>query len=400
MSEKLVIVIHANTPAQPAYVLLDQQRQITKLVLQCDGSELAQAANGREVIVIVPAEDVLLASVTLPKMNRARLLQAIPFALEEQIIEDVDTLHFAAGDFRPNEPVPVLVAARTKMNDWMALLQSWHVTADNMIPAIFALPVIPQEWYVLANHTVVVRTGVSSGFACDKQNLAELLNMSLEGLALPPQIIRVENDSAEPLALSLPVTIEQQQITAEKHLEIIAFGAVQHAPVDLLQGDYASKKSRHLPKLTMMLKIIVYLAAAWLSLLFLYPVVSFGILDRSAADLDSQAAVIYKKYFPNAPNLAVARDRMQQKLNKLSSGVSENHLLTLMASIGKGLTQSSGVQLKRMDYQNNVMTLEIAANNSKAFSIFTDALSQQGLRVTQQNANLNGARVSATLQIE
>lgn len=400
MSEKLVIVINAHTPAQPAYVVLDQQRQVTKLVLQCDGSELGQVAHGREVIVIVPAEDVLLASVTLPKMNRSRLLQAIPFALEEQIIEDVDTLHFAAGDYRPNEPVPVLVVARTKMNDWMSLLRSWQVTADIMIPATFALPVVPHEWHVLANHTVIVRTGVDAGFACDKENATELLVMSLEGLSLPPQRIRVENANPEPLVLVLPVTVEQTQITQEKQLEIMAFAASQSAPVDLLQGDYQSKKTRHLPKLTSMLRAIVYLAAAWLALLFLYPVVSFGILDRRAADLNSQLAVIYKHYYPDATNMAVAKDRLQQKLNKLTSGVGENKLLSLMASIGKGLTQASGVQLKRMDYQNNVMTLEIAANSSQSFSLFTDALGQQGLRVTQQNANLNGARVSATLQIE
>lgn len=400
MSEKLVVVINAHTPVQPAYVILDQQHQVSKLVLQCDGGELAQAAHGREVVVIVPAEDVLVASVTLPKMNRSRLMQAIPFALEEQIIEDVDTLHFAAGEYRPNEPVPVLVVSRTKMNDWMSLIQSWQLTADEMIPATFALPVVPQAWQVLANHTVIVRTGLDSGFACDKDNAAELLAMSLEGLPLLPQVIRIDNVNAEPLSLSLPVTVEQQQITPEKQLEIMALAATQSAPVDLLQGDYQSKKSRHLPKLTSMLKVIVYLAVAWLALLFLYPVVSYGILDRRAADLDSQLAVIYKRYYPNTMNMAVAKDRLQQKLNKLTSGVSENKLLSLMASIGKGLAQASGVQLKRMDYQNNVMTLEIAANSSQAFSLFTDALGQQGLRVTQQNANLNGARVSATLQIE
>ena len=36
--------------------------------------------------------------------------------------------------------------------------------------------------------------------------------------------------------------------------------------------------------------------------------------------------------------------------------IGENHLLLMMANIGKGLSKASGVQLKRMDFQNNVMT--------------------------------------------
>ena len=62
-----------------------------------DAAALAEAALDRINIVIVPSEDVLVTTVTLPKMNRSRLLQAIPYALEEQVIEDVDTMHFAAG---------------------------------------------------------------------------------------------------------------------------------------------------------------------------------------------------------------------------------------------------------------------------------------------------------------
>ena len=62
-----------------------------------DLASLTSAVVDKEVIVVVPARDVLLISAQLPKMNRSRLLQALPFALEEQLIDDVEDLHFAAG---------------------------------------------------------------------------------------------------------------------------------------------------------------------------------------------------------------------------------------------------------------------------------------------------------------
>ena len=42
-----------------------------------------------ETIAIVPAQDVLLTTAELPKLSRQRLMLALPFALEEQLIDDV-----------------------------------------------------------------------------------------------------------------------------------------------------------------------------------------------------------------------------------------------------------------------------------------------------------------------
>src|SRR3990167_3804199 len=152
--------------------------------------------------------------------------------------------------------------------------------------------------------------------------------------------------------------------------------------------------------MTNLIKAAAYMGAIWLVLMFLYPVVSFAILDQRTRDVKTQITAIYKRQFPNSSSVVAPKERMQQKLNKLNSDLGDNHLLLMMANVGKGLSQSSGVTLKRMDFQNNVMTLEISAASSDIFSSFTDALAQQGLHVKQQNATLNGTRVNATLEIE
>ena len=63
----------------------------------------AALASGRRVIVLVPGSDVLLVQAAVPTRKRERVLQAIPFALEDQLAGDVERLHFAIAR-RSNGP--------------------------------------------------------------------------------------------------------------------------------------------------------------------------------------------------------------------------------------------------------------------------------------------------------
>src|SRR6202140_567070 len=62
------------------------------------------AAVGRmaKVILIAPATQILLAEPELPPGSGTRLARAVPFALEEQLTEDVDHLSFAIGRRLPS----------------------------------------------------------------------------------------------------------------------------------------------------------------------------------------------------------------------------------------------------------------------------------------------------------
>src|SRR5262245_53754069 len=70
----------------------------------------------QKIIVLVPGEDVLLIQVQLPKMSKARLAKAIPYALEDQITEDPDNLHFAISKVKENGLIAVAVVNKKRMN--------------------------------------------------------------------------------------------------------------------------------------------------------------------------------------------------------------------------------------------------------------------------------------------
>src|SRR5258708_6400062 len=72
------------------------------------------AAVGRtaKVIVIAPATQILLAEPELPPGSGVKLARAVPFALEEQLTEDIDQLVFALGKRRASGGTPVAVVSR------------------------------------------------------------------------------------------------------------------------------------------------------------------------------------------------------------------------------------------------------------------------------------------------
>jgi len=359
-------------------------------------------ANQKNVLVIVPAEDVMLTDAKLPKMSRSRLLQTIPFALEERLIDDVETLHFAIAEPSNDGHVSVAIVARHKMQQWLALLQAWQIRADVLLPASLALPFTHSIWHVAFAEEACVRTGEISGFACDKQNLDIYLNAALSTLtALPEQLI-IHNYTPQAIVatLNLPIAVKEELIQPERMLEEVAQQVSNHLPLNLLQGTYSAKRKVGFPKLNNMWRAAAYFSIALFALLFIYPTGSYIILKQRENNLQNQISQIYRQHFTQEKTMIAPKLRMEDKLHKLQAEMGENQLLLLLGYVGKGLSQTSGIHLKRFDFQNGQLTVELNATNSQNFSAFNVFLTQQGLQVKQQNAILSGERVNATLQIE
>src|SRR5271167_5271194 len=88
------------------------------------GSLTLAAAVSRtgKVVALAPAAQILLAEPELPPGSGVKLARAVPFALEEQLTEDVDELCFALGRRQPSGRTPVAVVARSVLQAWLAEL--------------------------------------------------------------------------------------------------------------------------------------------------------------------------------------------------------------------------------------------------------------------------------------
>ena len=97
MTEWLLLRV-AREPEGPwSWAVVDAAGQLLVAPGESTGAPLLAAAAGRRVALLLPGADVALLSATLPAGNEARLLPLVPFALEDQVSQDIELLHFALG---------------------------------------------------------------------------------------------------------------------------------------------------------------------------------------------------------------------------------------------------------------------------------------------------------------
>ena len=325
-------------------------------------------------------EDVLLTAAHLPKMNQSRFMQALPYALEEQLIEEVENLHFAIGEYQPDAEIGVAIVSHAKMQQWLLLLQAWGVKAGSLMPLTHALPQSDGAWHVFIHDMAVWRTTPLQGLVCDKNNFPSWLELAFSASPAKPAQITIHNYSSSAVAdtIHMPVPCNEECLPASEFIADTARFALSTPYINLLQGQYAIKRSR-LPQFDQLTRTVFNLAKVVLLLLFLYPLGSLFILNHRVRTIDQEIAAIYKQQFPQASSVVAPKIRMQEKLNKLETQlISEDRLFLLLGFIGKGMQETKNIKLKRLDFQNNQVTLALTAASTDDFSAFTDFLTNKG----------------------
>ena len=139
-------------------------------------AEAAADAGERSVIGLVPATDVLTTTIHMPIRSVSKLRTALPFALEENLADDVGDLHFAIGERRENNRIPVAVVADGRMSGWLERfrevgLEPAVLTAENQ-----GLAGIPGTMSMLVDGaTVMFNDGAESEFVMQDVKPSDVL---------------------------------------------------------------------------------------------------------------------------------------------------------------------------------------------------------------------------------
>ncbi len=91
MQDKLVIYLHNHDPDHPDWAVFNAENVCRYSVRNGNPADLTAAA-AKEIIVIVPAEDVLITFATLPKMIFGEMYMQLPM-IHEEFYKSVNGLH-------------------------------------------------------------------------------------------------------------------------------------------------------------------------------------------------------------------------------------------------------------------------------------------------------------------
>jgi general secretion pathway protein L len=219
-------------------------------------------ANGARVTVLVPAENVLLVQAVLPAMKGQKLARAAPFALEEQLVDDVENLHVAIGERDEKGKVANAVVSRDAMETWLTRLNNAGLHPDVMSTEVFGLQwdkdAETSQWSLVVNgKRALMRTGAQTGLAFDIDNIRLVLQASLDeaGESFPSSLtVVVCGEDRGDLFEGSAIKNELAALCTEKSIELsfgqsdedcrvlLAQGFDERSAINLLQGDYSHKE--------------------------------------------------------------------------------------------------------------------------------------------------------------
>lgn len=397
MTQKRILIYLSAEKA--SWLVMDDMGQIQQTGLHGDLAELSPIISGHEIQVIVPGQSILLISVPLPKLNPQRLKQALPFALEEQLIDDINMLHFATGAYQPDGTYPVAIVTKEIMDGWITTLEKANIIPHAFIPAPLALPFALENGYICIDDDIAIaRTGEYSGFSCDKDNLATLLNFQLTESEKKIDFVHLYNFTDTPSHLNLETsTLNETTFKPDEFLKHLLKWIDTFPFINLLQGDYQTTKKATATKKIGIAAACV--ALTWIGFSLFSYIGSYFILHHATASSEQQIEKIYKRHFPQASTVVAPKQRMEEKLKKLSGSANKNNFLAVLAVVANHIPKAKGIQLLSFDYRGNQLTLSVNAMSFENLDTFTQALTQQHLTVKQQNASMAGTTVKANLQI-
>jgi len=357
---------------------------------------------GLRVTVLVPGTECLLSQVQIPGRNRQKLLRAVPFALEEQLSDEVENLHFAMGKPMADGAWPVVVISRSYMQGLMDAAAEAGLDVQQVISELQAIPLVENEITVLLDGEIaLVRNGPYSGYVADSENLGLLLAAEPhdEDAPLPGLRLLLREHSQLPNTDAYAAETQVQQFAGDP-LAIFARGLDADA-VNLLQGAF-SRTGEWLRMLRPWRATAALLLAG-----LLVSTVAMGVdyfrLERESDRLRAEIEDTFRKALPGVTRIVNPQAQMQQQLDKVQRGLGAGgSFLGLLARSGTVFKDVQGIEVQGVTFRAGRLDVDLAVSNLQLLDELKQKLSQGGkLSVEIQSATTAAdQRVQSRLRIQ
>jgi general secretion pathway protein L len=377
------------------------------------------AAVGRtsKVVVIAPATQILLAEPELPPGSGVKLARAVPFALEEQLTEDIDQLVFALGKRRPGGGTPVAVVSRTVLETWIADLRDAGIEPTAIYADMSLLPQNPGQtvlWYE-SGRLSVRRPGMLP-FAVELTPVTEALVVAgviadpLIREALPTDepkplesaILYVTRDDWAVVQAEIEGLVEQFaslkiQLLPDGPLPWLARDLAATDAVNLLQGEFA--KTTHYGASLTRWRTAAALAAGLLVIHVAAQAYQLHQAKRDTAALDTEIAQVFSGAMPNEP-MQNPRHQMEARLERIRhSGPGPQHFLRTLQTLSGAISEAPNTTIDSMSYHEDSLDMKVTAPSLAALSQLSQSVGNQGLTAEIQSSTPVGSGVEAHLQV-
>jgi general secretion pathway protein L len=363
-------------------------------------------ADGRRVVVLVPAAEIVTTQAQVPITSQARLRQMLPFTLEDALAEDVEQLSFAVGPRLPSGAVSVAIVANERLGRWLEDLGAAGLSANAIYSESDGVPETPATLTLMfhGRRCYGRRPGqppfVLEGFRIEQ--VLDVVRGSDDPEDLHSLLVYVDNTSRAQQQADV-AHLRERGIDAD--LKLMADGMFPHLAAtlirrpgtNLLQGDYAPKSNWIALARPWRLAASLLVAAGLLTLVA--QGAEYVVLRREDGALAQMIAEGCARFVSGGRASACETEvrRRLRDVGQAASGSGENFLTTLAAVADSRTTDT---RIEALSYRNNVMDLQLVAPSIPALDQFRSEISGTGrFEAKLESTNPSDAGVEGRVQV-
>ena len=368
--------------------------------------QAAAAASAHQVSVLVPAADVLCTEVDVPvRSSSNRLAQIVPYALEEQLVGDLEQQHFAIGRRAADTTrTPVAVVSRDRLEAWLSALKDVGIVPEQLYADLSLMPPAEGHAVALLESNVLTVRGSAAGapLSAPADDLPGALKIALGSEELIATDLSLYLTQADWNARQTEIEALRPQL-ASLRVQLLAAGAlpwlIMHLPsahpINLLQGSYAPAGGR--PQHWQRWRLAASLAAALLVLHVAAQVVQIIRYHRATASIEQQMQQLAGPAF--AGGSGPLRTRIQQRLDGMQWASDPSSLLPAMQALAQAMGSVPEARLQSLSYRNGALELKVHAGDAQALERISKALQSAGYQANLVAGNSAAAGYEGSLQV-
>ena len=329
--------------------------------------------------LVLPVEAVTACAVRLPTQKTRWLRQALPYAVEELLAEDIEHLHLALGERLEDGRHRVFAVRRSWLADWLALCP--------LAPRAIAVDadLLPRQGTQLLH--------LDSRWLLGGEGVARMALNAESWLALAARCPHphIGYRSAQQAGLA---PLDECLELADAY----AWLAQQALRNDLAQGEFAPQQNagqwqRWRP--------LFGLLGLWLVLQWGFNLAQGWHLQGQADTYARASVALYQELFPEDRKLVDLRAQLDQHL-AAGGGSGQGRLLGMLAQVTQAMAvEGERVQVQQVDFSDirGDLAMQIQARGFAELERLRERLQAVGLRVQLGSASREAAGVSARLVI-
>lgn len=401
LNKELLIYFHDNQADKISWVIRENGITVSQ-PKQGSLADLPATNTSYDIVVYVPTENINTLNVTLPVMPAAQRPQAALYALEEQLVEDVQNLHAVVWEQHQDHLYGVAIIQKSLLQNWLDKLRSVNIVPSKMYADVITIPAEDNEWAIVSHEELLyVKIDKNSGFAIESDFVQTILQEMIATLKMPPKQIRIYDKHDKILSLlfndfNIPIvtTLENEQIDSRYFWVNFNDSLVN---CNLLQGEMLPQESLY--EKYNYLRMPLILSAILVVLIFLTNVTKWFYLNHEENILQKQIASIYMQIFPEATSVINPRARIEQLIAKSSEEQKGTDFFNLLGTVGQVVRNMPLIKLQTISYNGNQLIIDVKVENANALKQFNDQLSKYPINIKQGETLSTGTTITSKFYV-